>query len=87
MRLGGLSDGQPTLAALVFFLNLNAGLLMKFPHETCDIATTIVAEQLLVKQTVLLVVIKLKSAALFSTEHTSQRLIDKSLRPNGQVLF
>ena len=59
LRLRGFCDCKSTLSTLIFFFNLDACFLMKFSHESGDIATTIITEQLLVKQTVFLIVIEL----------------------------
>ena len=41
----------------------------------------------MVKQTVLLIVVQLKSSSLLATQYTPQRLVDESLGSNWQVLF
>ena len=87
LALRGLSDSQPPLAPLVFLLDLHTGLLVQLSHETGDVATTVIAEQLLVEQTVLLVVVELESAALLATEDRAKSLVDQTLRPDRQVLL
>ena len=44
IRLGGLSNGQLPLTSLVLFLNLDASFLVKFSHESSDVATAIIAK-------------------------------------------
>ena len=85
--LRGLSNGKSALATLVLLLDFNACFFVKLTHETCDVATTIVNEKLLVKQTVLLVVVEFKTATLLAAKHATQSLINEALGADGQVLF
>lgn len=60
---------------------------MQLSHEASDVATTIVAEKLLVEQAILFIVIQLQSAPFFATEHTSQGFIDEPLRSDREILL
>ena len=60
---------------------------MESPHDVRNITSAVVNQKILVKNTVLLVVIELKSSSLLATENGSESLIDQALSPNGQVLL
>ena len=60
---------------------------MQFPHEAGNVATTVIAQQLLIEYTILLIVVKLESAAFLATKDAAQGLIDKCLTPDWQVLL
>lgn len=60
---------------------------MELAHESSNVATTIVDEKLLVKQTVLLVVVEFETTTFLTAKHATQGLINEALRADGQVLF
>ena len=60
---------------------------MQFPHEAGNIATTVIAQQLLIEYTILLIVVKLESAAFLTTKDAAQGLVDEALTPDWQVLL
>ena len=60
---------------------------MQFPHEASNVATTVIAQQLLVEYTILLIVVKLESAAFLAAKDTAQGLVDEALTPDWQVFL
>lgn len=60
---------------------------MQFPHEAGNVATTVITKQLLIEYTILLIVVKLESAAFLATKDAAQGLVDKCLTPDWQVLL
>lgn len=49
---------------------------MQFPHEAGNVTTTVIAQQLLIEYTILLIVVKLESAAFLATKDAAQGLVD-----------
>jgi len=80
------SNGKTPLLSALFFLNLIGGFRMQLAHQFYYISRAVVTKESLVKQTVLLVVIQLKSPSLSATKYRSESLVNQSLRPYRQVL-
>ena len=60
---------------------------MELSHDLRYITFTIINQEILVKNTVLLVVIELESASLFAAKNRSESLVDQALCPDRQILL
>lgn len=86
-RHARLGNGKLTFLALLLVVDLGGRFGMQIPHQTHDVASSVITQQSLVKQTILVSIVQLQPPALLAAQDSSECLVDYSLRPDGQVLF
>lgn len=60
---------------------------MQLSHLAHDVARTIITQEPLIKQTVLICIIELKPTSLLAAQDSSESFINQSLGADGQILL
>ena len=87
VRATCLCYGDSPLSNFILLLDFCRGFFMQFSHQLLDSARSVVYQQLLIQERVLLIVIQLESAAFATSQYRLEGLVNLVLYVYGQVLF
>ena len=75
-RHARLGDGELTFLALLLLVELGGRPGVQIPHQTHDVASSVITQESLVKQTILVSIVQLQPSALLAAQDSSECLVD-----------